>query len=316
LDDKERVEKILGTEYATIYFNECSQISWLGVQTAMTRLAQNIPGLTRKFYFDCNPPNKRHWAYMLFVLGRDPIDNIPVKRPQNYTYMLMNPDDNVENIGEDYITDILDSMSCRLQQRYKLGLFLDDAEGAMFKSADIAKYRLDPESFDTGILTKIVTSVDPAMSDTDKSDMHGITNIGWCKSNNHIYMLRDNSLVGSPSVWAETAISTYEEDECNLILGEVNNGGDLVETNIRTVKRGRDIKFKKVWASKGKRKRIEPVVTKMEKGEFHFVGQFPELEEEMTGWIDGINLPSPNRMDSMGWGAMHFIKAGKRVRKW
>src|SRR5262245_25497287 len=28
LDEKERTEKILGSEYATIFFNECSQIPW------------------------------------------------------------------------------------------------------------------------------------------------------------------------------------------------------------------------------------------------------------------------------------------------
>nr|WP_234895083.1 phage terminase large subunit [Sinorhizobium meliloti] len=40
LDDKERVEKILGQEYATLYFNESSQIPWASVETAMSRLAQ------------------------------------------------------------------------------------------------------------------------------------------------------------------------------------------------------------------------------------------------------------------------------------
>ena len=28
LDDKERTEKVLGQEYATIFLNECSQITW------------------------------------------------------------------------------------------------------------------------------------------------------------------------------------------------------------------------------------------------------------------------------------------------
>ena len=37
LDDKERVEKILGGEYATIYFNECSQIPWGSIVMALTR---------------------------------------------------------------------------------------------------------------------------------------------------------------------------------------------------------------------------------------------------------------------------------------
>ena len=40
LDDKERTEKILGQEYSTIFFNECSQITYGSVTMALTRLAQ------------------------------------------------------------------------------------------------------------------------------------------------------------------------------------------------------------------------------------------------------------------------------------
>ena len=46
LDDQERVEKILGKEYATIFLNECSQIPYSSVLVALTRLAQVADGLT------------------------------------------------------------------------------------------------------------------------------------------------------------------------------------------------------------------------------------------------------------------------------
>jgi phage terminase large subunit len=39
LDDRDRTEKVLGLEFATIFLNECSQISWQSVQTILTRLA-------------------------------------------------------------------------------------------------------------------------------------------------------------------------------------------------------------------------------------------------------------------------------------
>ena len=66
LDDKERTEKILGMEFATIYLNECSQIPYGSVETALTRLAQKadqiIDGkstqLKNKAYYDCNPPSR------------------------------------------------------------------------------------------------------------------------------------------------------------------------------------------------------------------------------------------------------------------
>ena len=40
LDTEERADKILGKEFSTIYFNECSEIGYEAVNTALTRLAQ------------------------------------------------------------------------------------------------------------------------------------------------------------------------------------------------------------------------------------------------------------------------------------
>ena len=42
---QERVEKILGKEYATIFLNECSQIPYASVLVALTRLAQVVERL-------------------------------------------------------------------------------------------------------------------------------------------------------------------------------------------------------------------------------------------------------------------------------
>ncbi len=50
LDDKDRVDKILGREYATIYFNEMSQIGYSTITTVLTRLAQKIKGMKNKAY--------------------------------------------------------------------------------------------------------------------------------------------------------------------------------------------------------------------------------------------------------------------------
>ena len=54
LDDKERVEKILGTEFSTIYLNECTQIPLASVDMVRTRLAQKTK-LVNRMYYDLNP---------------------------------------------------------------------------------------------------------------------------------------------------------------------------------------------------------------------------------------------------------------------
>jgi PBSX family phage terminase large subunit len=134
LDDAERVEKILGKEYSTIYFNECSQMNYKAVSIALTRLAEKND-LVKKAYFDMNPPSKRHWTYWLFLKKLDPQDNVPVD-PTKYVSLLMNPDDNIENIDQEYISEILDNLSETEKRRFKYGEFSTDDEGSAYYAFD------------------------------------------------------------------------------------------------------------------------------------------------------------------------------------
>src|SRR3990167_955908 len=52
LDDRERTEKILGRESATMFFNEAAEMDWERVTIALTRLAQKS-GLKNKCFYDC-----------------------------------------------------------------------------------------------------------------------------------------------------------------------------------------------------------------------------------------------------------------------
>src|SRR5690242_7743043 len=104
--DAKRSEKVLGMEFATIYLNECSQISWPSVLLVRTRLAQQVeqiiggnarPMLPRMFY-DENPPSKAHWSYRLFIQKTDPETRLPLANPGDYQSLQMNPADNRENV--------------------------------------------------------------------------------------------------------------------------------------------------------------------------------------------------------------------------
>lgn len=138
LDDKTRTEKILGKEYSTIFFNESSQIPFNSVNVALTRLAQKN-GLMKKAYFDENPPQKSHWSYSVFILGKDP-ETWEDKDKTKYASMLMNPQDNIENIDGDYITEILDNLSPEEKARFKDGIFANAAEGAIYYAFDRDKH--------------------------------------------------------------------------------------------------------------------------------------------------------------------------------
>jgi len=145
LDDDKRVEKILGKEFSTIHFNECSQLGYSAVQIALTRLAEKND-LAKKVYYDQNPPAKNHWAYYQFVKKLNPIDNEPLETPDNYASMLMNPGDNLDNIDEDYIS-MLESLPERERQRFLLGQYTDCDEGSAYYSFDmdehVGSYKLD-----------------------------------------------------------------------------------------------------------------------------------------------------------------------------
>jgi PBSX family phage terminase large subunit len=149
LDDEKRVEKILGKEYSTLYFNECSQIPYKSIQVALTRLAEKN-NLKKKAYYDQNPPSKKHWSYWLFQKHLDPVDNVPVDL-NKYSSILMNPKDNLENIDPEYITEILDNLPESQRKRFKEGEFTEDSDGAAYYAFEREKHVKDiDKSFQSG----------------------------------------------------------------------------------------------------------------------------------------------------------------------
>lgn len=292
LDDDERVEKILGMEYSTIYYNEASQISYHAYTTAQTRLAQKTD-LVNRAYVDCNPPTKSHWLYKLFLEHIDPETRVAVPNPERYAVLNMNPMDNRENLPEGYIEDTLASLPERKRRRFLEGEWLDDPEGALWKRSMIDEHRhvgAPPP------LARIVVGVDPAVTGSETSDETGIVVVGKDAAG-HLYVLGDYSVRGTPLDWARQVAWAVDKHGADRVVGEVNNGGDLVEVNLRTV--SKNLPFKKVTASRGKYIRAEPVAALYEKGVVHHVGAFPELEDQMCEWIPGDE--SPDRMDALVW---------------
>lgn len=130
LDTAERVEKILGKEFSTIFFNECSQLDYSSIQVALSRLAEKSD-LKKKVYYDQNPPNKTHWSYWLFEKKLNPVDDEPVANPEEYISLKMNPNHNVENIDEEYI-HLLESMPEEQKKRFLHGEYNDVSDGQVY----------------------------------------------------------------------------------------------------------------------------------------------------------------------------------------
>ena len=130
LDDGARTEKILGTEFSTIWFNEVSQIPFSSVQMALSRLAQKN-SLKKKVYYDQNPGLKSSWPYWLFHKKLNPTDDEPVNNPNDYTMLRINPADNIDNIDEEYLK-LLESMPEAERNRFMLGLYNDQSDGQVY----------------------------------------------------------------------------------------------------------------------------------------------------------------------------------------
>ncbi len=118
-------------------------------------------------------------------------------------------------------------------------------------------------------------------------------------------ILDDLSCKESPLGWAKVAIAAYKSRQAHRIIGEVNNGGDLVERNIRAV--DPNIAFRAVRASRGKAIRAEPVAALYEQGRVHHVGFFPELEDQMCSYTPLGNQRSPDRLDAMVWAVTDLV---------
>ncbi len=128
------------------------------------------------------------------------------------------------------------------------------------------------------------------------------------------YVFADRTQEGKlgPLNWANATIDVYDEWELDMIIGERNYGGDMVEGNIKAAVGKRRVPFEYVNASRGKTLRAEPVGTLYADGEVSHVGTFPELETEMTSWVQGDPW-SPNRLDALVH-CLTWLLLGKRKK--
>jgi phage terminase large subunit len=122
------IDKVLGPDYATIWTNEASEISWQNIPPLRTRLRDATPGrehgrpIVPKLIFDFNPPTVKHWTYKAFQLKIDPDSGKPLPDAESWGWLQMNPYDNRANLPASYIAT-LESMGERDKARFLYGQF-------------------------------------------------------------------------------------------------------------------------------------------------------------------------------------------------
>lgn len=205
--------------------------------------------------------------------------------------------DNKSNLAPKFLAKVISKYEGTRLGRQELNAeILGDLPGALWSQRLIDLHRTaeKPE------IGRTVVSVDPAVTNTEDSDDHGIVVAGMGPDQEG-YVLDDCSMQGSPLDWAEKAIQKAKEHDADGVVVEVNQGGDMVAHTLRAI--APNLNIIEVRATKGKHVRAEPIAALYEQGRIRHVGQFPELENQMcqmtTEGFQGDG--SPDRVDAMVW---------------
>lgn len=302
---------------STIFLNECSQIPKSSRDLAVTRLAQkvhqNILGntgvLPPRMYYDENPPSKNHWTYKLFIEKVDPNTRKPLPNPENYASLLMNPIDNIENIGENYLAE-LNALPAHQRLRFLRGEFSDGTPNALFHDEHFETWRVTDGKLPD--MVKVVVAVDPSGAgdkDNAHNDAIGIVVAGLGVDGNG-YILEDCTIKAGPATWGRVAVDCFHRHEADVIVGESNYGGEMVKFTIQTADRSVGSRYRPVTATRGKHVRASPIASLYEKGKIRHVGQLRELEDELLAFTDNgyTGEGSPNRADAAIFAVTEIFK--------
>lgn len=189
---------------------------------------------------------------------------------------------------------------------------LTDVMGALWTGDLLAACRREFSPLEIAAeLAKVVVAVDPAATSGPEADETGIIVAGMTRVNEcpicgpiadgpHGIVLEDLSGRYTPNGWASRAVSAYERFGADAIVGEVNNGGEMVGNTVRTLSRA--ARFRKVTASRGKYARAEPIAALYEQARVHHAAGLDLLEEQQRTWVPGEpGEESPDRMDADVW---------------
>jgi phage terminase large subunit-like protein/ribosomal protein L37AE/L43A len=207
--------------------------------------------------------------------------------------------ENRANLSQDFIHRIIAKYEGTRIGRQELNAeLLEDNPGALWTRANLDANRV----FRAPQLRRVVVAIDPAVSATEESDETGLVIVGSDdRSPVHYYVLEDLSRVASPDGWAAVAVSAYHAHRADRIIGEVNNGGEMIQAVIRH--KDPNVAYRAVRAARGKAIRAEPIAALYEQNWVHHVGFLARLEDQMCDFNPaGEMASSPDRMDALVWG--------------
>ena len=212
--------------------------------------------------------------------------------------------ENQDNLAESALTMLRERYEGTTMGRQELyAEIIEDFDGALWNSRMIDEERL-PEDTDRE-LKRIIVSIDPAVTANKNSDETGIVVVGKDYTDRY-YVIDDISGIYTPDKWARLAVDAFYDYQADLVVAEVNNGGDLVERLIRSV--DANCPYRAVRATRGKMLRAEPISALYEQKRVSHIGYLPELEQQMISYTGETNT-SPDRLDALVWGLTELSRS-------
>jgi phage terminase large subunit-like protein len=218
--------------------------------------------------------------------------------------------ENLANLAPSFAERILQKYEgTRIGRQELRAEILDDVPGALWTRTLLDETR----SGKPPDLKRIVVAVDPEAASSDGSAETGIV-VAGLGIDGHGYVLDDLTIRATPHGWASQAVAAYHKHRADRIVGEANQGGEMVEAVIRSAAQaaGGPVAYKAAHASRGKQARAEPIAALYEQKRVHHVGMYTELEDQLCSWVPGET--SPDRLDALVWALTELMVTAGPLR--
>lgn len=234
--------------------------------------------------------------------------------------------DNASNLSPVFLSAMEQSYGGTALGRQELGgEIIENIEGALFSRTVIDRHRIMPMAEQAAPhYDKVIVAIDPPVTSGARSDACGLIVAGLLRDptqggrSDHVHILHDGSVQGlPPEGWAARALDLWAQFDADYLLAEVNQGGEMVTSVLKTV--NPDVVVKTVYASRGKCARAEPVAALYAQGRVHHNGIFNALEDELCAMgVQGVSRKSPDRADALVWAVTDLLlarRAAPRIRR-
>lgn len=230
-----------------------------------------------------------------------------LKLPTTYT-TIGSTYENRSNLAPAFFTEIITKYEGSTLGRQELmAEIIEEVPNAMWTWTNLDKNRIKYDDMDKlPEFLSIVLAIDPATSNRNSSAQTGMC-VAAYGEDDHFYILHLDAIKTTPEQWARRAIRLFEQYNCDKMIAEVNNGGDLVASVIRAANPLQ--KVISVHASRGKTTRAEPIAALYEQNRVHHLGTFVDAEKQMCAFNP---LENPyglkDMVDAMVWAMTWLVE--------